>query len=91
MTTLTTLDLSNVTGGAAKNSELTSALTNIQSSLKDLSGQKNGGFDSTTMLMLGLMMSQQKNSPTVIAGGAAPAAAGPVVNVSTRVASRRWW
>jgi bacteriocin-like protein len=91
MKTLTTSDLTNVSGGASKNTELTTALTNIQSSIKDVASQKNsGGFgDSSTMLMMGLMMSQRNQGPTVVAAGPAPAASGPIINVSTRV--RRGW
>ncbi|HEU0037166.1 MAG TPA: bacteriocin [Kofleriaceae bacterium] len=90
MKTLTTNDLNNVNGGASKNTELTTALTNIQSSIKDVASQKNNnGFDSTTMLMMAMMMSQRQG-PTVVAAGA-PAAGptGPIVNISTRV--RRGW
>jgi hypothetical protein len=92
MKTLTTNVLENVSGGASKSSELTTALTSIQSSIKDVANQKNNsGFgDSSTMLMLGLMLSQKNNSgPTVVAAGSAPAASGPIVNISTRV--RRGW
>jgi hypothetical protein len=92
MKTLTTNVLENVSGGASKSSELTTALTSIQSSIKDVANQKNnsGGFgDSSTMLMLGLMLSQKNQGPTVVSAGAAPAASGPVVNISTRV--RRGW
>lgn len=87
MKTLTTNDLTNVSGG--KSSEITTALASIQSSIKDVASQKNNGFDGTTMLMLGLMMSQRNQGPTVVAAGGAPVASGPVVNISTRV-RRRW-
>jgi hypothetical protein len=93
MKTLTTTVLENVSGGASKSSELTTALSSIQSSIKDVASQKNnsGGLgDSSTMLMLGLMMSQKNSSgPTVVSAGAPAAASGPVVNISTRV--RRGW
>jgi hypothetical protein len=93
MKTLTTNVLANVSGGASKSSELTTALSSIQSSIKDVANQKNnsGGLgDSSTMLMLGLMMSQKNQGPTVVAAGPAAApASGPVVNISTRV--RRGW
>lgn len=89
MKTLTTNDLTNVSGGASKSNEISTALTSIQSSIKDVASQKNNsGFDGTTMLMLGLMMSQRNQGPTVVAAGSAPAATGPIVNISTRV--RRW-
>jgi len=88
MKTLTTNALENVNGG--KSSEISTALTSIQSSIKDVANQKNnGGLDSTTMLMLGLMMSQKSSGgATVVASAPAAAPAGPVVNISTRV--RRW-
>ena len=93
MKTLTTTVLSNVSGGASKSSELTTALSSIQSSIKDISSQKNnnGGLgDSSTMLMLGLMLSQKNSSgPTVVQAGTPAVASGPVVNISTRV--RRGW
>jgi bacteriocin-like protein len=90
MKTITTNDLSNISGGASKSSEISTALTSIQSSIKDVANQKNNNnsFDSSTMLMLGLMMSQRSQGPTVVAAGA-PVASGPVVNISTRV--RRGW
>ena len=92
MKTITTIALSTVNGGT-KSSELTTALTSIQSSIKDVANQKNsGGLDSTTMLLLAMTMGQKNNGPTVVAGGAAPAQVvqgGPIVNVSTRV--RRGW
>ena len=88
MKTLTTNDLANVSGGASKNSEVTTALTSIQSSLKDLGSQKNsGGMDGTTMLMLGLMMSQRNQAPTVVAAAPAPAA-GTVISIRNGI--RRW-
>ena len=89
MKTLTTNDLTNVSGGASKNSEVTTALSSIQSSLKDLGSQKNnsGGFDGTTMLMLGLMMSQRNQGSTVVAAAPAPAA-GPVISIRNGI--RRW-
>jgi hypothetical protein len=93
MKTLTTNVLSNVSGGASKSSELTTALSSIQSSIKDIGSKNNqsGGFDTTTMLMLTMMMgNKQSSGPTVVTAGApAPAAHGPVVNISTRV--RRGW
>ena len=92
MKTITTLALSHVNGGT-KSSDLTTALTSIQSSIKDVATSKNsGGLDSTTMLMLAMTMGQKNNGPTVVAGAPAAApvvAGGPIVNISTRV--RRGW
>jgi len=92
MKTLTTNVLETVSGGASKSSELSTALSSIQSSIKDVAGQKNnsGGFDSTTMLMLTMMMgNKQSSGPTVVTAGAPAPAHGPIVNISTRV--RRGW
>jgi bacteriocin-like protein len=88
MKTLTTNDLTNVSGGASKNSEVSTALSSIQSSLKDLGSKNNsGGMDGTTMLMLGLMMSQKNQASTVVAAAPAPAA-GPVISIRNGI--RRW-
>ncbi|MBA2544919.1 MAG: hypothetical protein H0V17_35075 [Deltaproteobacteria bacterium] len=92
MKTLTTNVLETVSGGASKSSEVSTALSSIQSSIKDVASQKNnsGGFDSTTMLMLTMMMSNKQSSgPTVVTAGAPAQASGPIVNISTRV--RRGW
>jgi bacteriocin-like protein len=87
MKTITTTELSNVTGGKATDA-VTQQLTALQGSIKDLaSAQTNkpaSGLDPT-MLMMMMAMRPQQSAPTVVAG--APAAA-PVVNISTRV--RRW-
>lgn len=84
MKTLNALALSTVSGGTSKNDQLTTALTNIQSSIKDVTTQKPA-LDPTMLMVL--MMSQRQQAPTVVA--APSAAAGPVVNISTRV--RRGW
>lgn len=92
MKTLTTNTLATVSGGASKSSEITTALKDVTKGIEGLASQKNnsGGFDSTTMLMLGLMLSKQSSGPTVVAAGPAAAPAhGPIVNISTRV--RRGW
>jgi len=89
MKTLNTQDLTLVSGGTSKNDSLTTALTSIQSSIKDVATQKPSGLDPT-MLMMVMMMGQRQSGPTVVAAAPAPvAAAGPVVNISTRV--RRGW
>jgi len=89
MKTLTTTALENVNGGTSKSSELTSALTSIQSSIKDVANQKNNNGLDPTMLMVVMMASQRNQSgPTVVAAPAAAPVGGPVVNISTRV--RRW-
>jgi len=97
MKTLDQNDLACVSGGTSKNDQaLQTALTNIQSSIKDVAGNNNNNQNSF-MLPLVMMLALNKNQsgPTVIAGGggggpvyAAAPAVGPVVNVSTRI--RRW-
>ncbi len=87
MKTLDTQDLSLVSGGLSKTDQVSTALTQIQSSIKDVATQNNNGGNSTTTMMLMGMMMSQRSAPTVIAAPAA--AAGPVVNISTRV--RRGW
>jgi hypothetical protein len=87
LATLDNNDLSTVAGGASKNDQLTQTLTSVQSSIKDLASQKSSGSNDMLLPMV-MMMAMNRPAPTVVATGAAPAAAGPVVNISTRV--RRW-
>ncbi len=93
MKTLTTTVLENVSGGAKKSSEITTALNGIQTGLKDALSSKSSsssGMDPTMMLVLAMTMGQKNNGPTVVAApGACPAQSGPIVNISTRV--RRGW
>ena len=88
MKTITTNELSNVTGGGKTSDAVTQQLTALQGSIKDLaSAQTNkSGSDPTTMLMMMLALRPQQQAATVVAAPAAGAA--PVVNISTRV--RRW-
>ena len=90
MKTIDNKDLSTVAGGASKNDQLTTTLTSVQSSIKDLASQKsNSGNDM--LLPLAMMMAfNRPQAPTVVTtGAAAPAAVGPVINVSNRI-GRRW-
>lgn len=89
MKTLDKQDLANVAGGASKSDTLTSTLTAVQSSIKDLASQNNNSNNSGNNLMMPMMMMAMMNrpGPTVVTAGA-PAAASPIVNISTRV--RRW-
>ena len=92
MKTLTTTDLNIVSGGASKSSEVSTQLASLSSDIKSLASSKNNsGMDPMMGMMLALVMSKNnQSSPTVIAApGAAPAAHGPIVNISTRV--RRGW
>ena len=89
MKTIDQNELSTVSGGASKNDQLTQTLTSVQSSIKDLASQKSSSSNDMLMPMM-MMMAMNRPAPTVVATGAAPAAAaGPVVNISTRV-GRRW-
>jgi hypothetical protein len=94
MKTITTIALETVSGGASKSSEITTALNGVTSALSSVKTQQSSGFgsDPSSMMMLGLMMSQRNQGPTVVQAGA-PAApvvqGGPIINVSTRV--RRGW
>ena len=86
MKTLDNQELATVAGGGSKNDQLTQTLTSVQSSIKDLASQKSSGSNDLLLPMV-MMMAFNRPGPTVVAAGA-PAAASPVVNISTRV--RRW-
>lgn len=92
MKTITTNDLNTVCGGASKaNSDVTTQLSSLQSSIKDLaSNQNNNKSNDLTPLLMVMALSQKQQGPTVVAAGApAPVVAGgPIVNISNRV--RRW-
>jgi hypothetical protein len=89
MKTLDDNDLVTVAGGASKNDQLTQTLTSVQSSIRDLASQKNNSSNDMLLPMV-MMMAFSRPAPTVVAAGAAPAAAaGPIVNISTRI-GRRW-
>jgi hypothetical protein len=84
MKTLDTQDLSAVSGGSTStNTEMTQALTAVQSSIKDLAANNNNNNSSSNMLLPIMMMAMNRPQPTVVA--AAPA---PVINISNRF--RRW-
>lgn len=85
MKTITSQDLSTVSGGKKDDSVL-KAVTDLQSSIKDIASSKNNQTDPTMFMVMAMMMNRS-SGPTVVA--AAPAAASPVINVSTRV--RRGW
>lgn len=91
MKTLTTNVLENVSGGASKSSEITSALNGVKDALASQSkNNSSSGMDPTMMLVLAMTMGQKNNGPTVVqAAPGAPVQSGPIVNISTRV--RRGW
>ena len=88
MKTITTNDLNTVCGGASKaDSAVTTQLTALQSSIKDLSANQGSNKSNDMLLPLMMMaMGQKQQGPTVVAAGApAPVVAGgPVVNISNR-------
>ena len=89
MKTIDQNELSTVSGGASKNDQLTSTLTSVQSSIRDLASQKNSGSNDMLMPLAMMMAFNRPQAPTVVTTGAAPVAAGPVINVSNRI-GRRW-
>jgi len=93
MKTIDTKELSSVAGGVSKNDQLTSTLTSVQSSIKDLASQNNNNSGSNNLLLpMAMMMAfNRPQAPTVVAAGAAvaPASVGPVINISNRI-GRRW-
>ena len=90
MKTIEKNELSNVAGGASKNDQITSTLTSVQSSIKDLASQKSSSSNDMLLPLAMMMAFNRPQAPTVVAtGAAAPAAVGPVINVSSRI-GRRW-
>ena len=83
MKTITTSELVTVTGGTSKaNDAVTTQLTALQGSIKDLAtAQKPAGNDSMTTMMMMMALRPQPSQAVV----AAPAAPSPVINVDTRV------
>lgn len=79
-------ELTTVVGGTKQNDQITQQLTTLQSSLKDLTDNNSGSGSNNNMFMMMAMCMAMRPQPTVVAGGGpAVAAAGPVVNISTRV------
>jgi hypothetical protein len=82
-------ELTTVVGGAKKTDEITQQLTALQTSIKDATTTTNNGGGNNTFMLLAMMMAMRPQQPTVVAGGGPPVvAAGPVVNISSRV--RHW-
>jgi len=91
MKTITSNELTTVTGGASKtDSAVTAQLTALQGSIKDLASNNNQSSSNDMMLpMMMMAMQRPAQGPTVVAAPAAPVVAGgPVVNISNRF--RRW-
>jgi len=90
MQNLEPAQLTTVVGGANKNDQITQQITALQSTLKDAissSSNNNNGGGNNTFMLIAMMMAMRPQPTVVAAGGPAPAAvaAGPVVNISTRV------
>jgi hypothetical protein len=81
-------ELTTVVGGTTKNDQITQQITALQTSIKDVATNNNGGNNTNTMTMMMMAMAMRPQQPTVVAAAAPAAAPGPVVNISTRV--RRW-
>lgn len=76
MKTIDLNTLNSVTGGLTKSSELTTALTSIQSSIKDLGSQNNNSNSNTLLPIMLLAMNQKRQSPSVVSAGGATVVAG---------------
>lgn len=88
MKTIDTQELEAVAGGVSKNDQLTSTLTSVQSSIKDLASQRSSSSSNDLLVPMAMMMAFRPQAPTVVTTAAAPAASGPVINISNRI--RRW-
>jgi hypothetical protein len=95
-----TADLSAVSGGATRvtarsssaDDQLTTMLTGITDSIKQLAAGNQGGMDPTMMMMMMMMMGGMGGGG---GGAAAPAPAAPqpqqpVINISTTVKRHGW-
>lgn len=90
MKTIDTQELATVAGGVSKNDQLTSTLSSVQSSIKDLASQRSNSGNDLLVPMAMMMAFNRPQAPTVVAAGAAVApAAGPVIQISNRI-GRRW-
>ncbi|HEY0985926.1 MAG TPA: hypothetical protein VGD80_02700 [Kofleriaceae bacterium] len=89
-------DLARVLGGASRvtsrssssNDQLTTMMTQITSSIKDLASNKSQGMDPMMMMVMMMMMGGSGGSAACAAPPPPPPPAppvGPVVNISTRV------
>jgi hypothetical protein len=89
--TIQTIDpaqLATVAGGTTSNDQLTTLLTQITSSIKDLAANRNQGSDPTQMMLMMMMMGGFGGGGGGGGYVAAPAAGPPVVNVDTSVLGR---
>ncbi|HET7502385.1 MAG TPA: hypothetical protein VFK02_15305 [Kofleriaceae bacterium] len=86
-------DLTRVAGGASRvtsrssssNDQLTTMLTQITSSIKDLGSNKNQSDPTTMMMMMMMMGGGGGGGGAVAAPPPPPPPAAPVVNISTNV------
>ena len=86
MQELSAQDLALVAGGSSKSDQLTQTLTQVTSSIKDLSSNQNNSSSSSTTTMLMLAMMMNRPQPTVVAPASGTiVTAGPSINVRARV------
>ncbi len=89
--------LADISGGAARvtartgaaSSNLTTMLTQIGTSIKELAASKNTGGDSSQLMMMMMLMGGLGGG----GGAAAPAPApppAPIINVSTQTGRKGW-
>ncbi|HEY0189873.1 MAG TPA: hypothetical protein VGC42_02045 [Kofleriaceae bacterium] len=85
--------LAQVAGGTSSNDQLTAMLTQITSSISQMSQNKSSGMDPTMMMMMMMMMGGGGGGGGGGYVAAAPGAVGapPVVNVDTSVLGRGGW
>jgi hypothetical protein len=89
--------LDKVSGGASRvtarsggaNDQLTTMLTGITDSIKNLASNKNQGMDPMMMMMMMMMMGGGGGGGGGAPVAAAPPPAPPVINITTDV-KRRW-
>jgi len=88
---IATSDLDRVAGGASRvsartggnNEQLTQMLTQITSSIKDLAGSKNSGFDPMMMMMM-MMGGGGGGGAAAAAPPPPPPAPTPAINISVK-------
>ena len=89
--TIPKAELATVAGGAARvsarsgsNEQLTTMLTQVTSSIKDLASNQNKGMDPTMMMMMMMMGGGGGGAAAAAAPPPPPAPPPPAVNVSVR-------
>ena len=96
--TIGTKDLHTVSGGASRvttrssssNDQLTTLMTQITSSIKDLAGNKNQNDPMQMMMMMMMMGGMGGGGGGAVAAPPAPAPQAPVINITTSVKRHGW-